>query len=56
MEQRLKLIKGTDANLDSWLKEQKTGRDWVTAKQAGFFINIMDKKIQTNKNYEKAMQ
>lgn len=47
MDKRLKLIKGKDANLDEWLKEQKTSREWVTQKQAGYFISIMDKKINS---------
>lgn len=47
MEKRLKLILGKDANLDEWLKEKKTSRQWVTAKQAGYFISIMDKRINS---------
>jgi len=47
MEKRLKLILGKDANLDEWLKEKKTSREWVTAKQAGYFISIMDKRINS---------
>lgn len=47
MDKRLKLILGKDANLDEWLKEKKTSREWVTQKQAGYFISLMDKRINS---------
>ena len=55
MLRRLKLLLGEKATIDEYLATKGiTKREWVTKKQAGFFISLMDFEID-RRNIDKAI-